>query len=116
MQYILTHEKLDSSILLNRNPTINMGSYLAMNVASVKDDYSDLSCSLPIQCLQSLNADFDGDTLNITKEITTEFKRAFKEVFFPRTGFMIDHNNGLINSDFGFIKDETISLYNFCTI
>ena len=34
-----------------------MGSYLEMKVASVKTDYTDLSCSLPIQCLQSLNAD-----------------------------------------------------------
>ena len=59
IEYILKHEKGKPSIMLNRNPTINTGSYLAMNVASVKKDYNDLSCSLPIQCLQSLNADLN---------------------------------------------------------
>ena len=96
--------------------TINMGSYIQMEVASVKTNYYDLSCSLPIQCLQSLNADFDGDTLNSNKLISVELRREFGKIFNPRTGFLIDRNDGLFNTDFGLIKDERISLFMFATI
>ena len=57
IEYILKHSKNGVKCLLNRNPTINYGSFLAMTVAHVKDDYEDLSAGLPIQCLSSLNAD-----------------------------------------------------------
>ena len=116
IQYIIKNSKDGCRIMLNRNPTINMGSYLEMEIKDVKSDYTDLSCSLPIQCLQSLNADFDGDVLNVIRMITVELKRAFGEIFFPRTGFMIDRNTGLFNEDFGLIKDQRISLYRWATI
>ena len=57
IEYIIKHGK--PKILLNRNPTINFGSFLCMDVAYVKKDYNDLSCDLPIQSLTALNADFD---------------------------------------------------------
>ena len=87
-----------------------------MDIVEVKTDYEDLSCSLPIQCLPSLNADFDGDVLNENKLITVEFKREFSKVFSPHTGFAIDRNNGLFNGKFGLIKDERINLWAFCTV
>jgi hypothetical protein len=116
MQYIIKNSADGARVLLNRNPTINMGSYLEMQIKDVKSDYTDLSCSLPIQCLQSLNADFDGDVLNVIRMITVELKRAFGEIFFTRTGFMVDRNTGLFNGDFGLIKDQRISLYRWATI
>ena len=58
----------------------------------------------------------DGDVLNVIRMITVELKRAFGEIFFPRTGFMVDRNTGLFNGDFGLIKDQRISLYRWATI
>ena len=55
IKYILKHSK--PKTLLNRNPTINYGSYLCMGVKNVKKDYEDLAAGLPIACLSSLNAD-----------------------------------------------------------
>ena len=57
IKYILKHTKGKCRTLLNRNPTIKYGSFLAMEIANVKQDYDDLSAGLPIQCLSSLNAD-----------------------------------------------------------
>ena len=58
----------------------------------------------------------DGDVLNVIRLITVEFKRAFSEIFYPRTGFMVDRNTGLFNGNFGLIKDERISLFRWATI
>ena len=57
INHMLKKSKHKCRILLNRNPTINFGSFTTMEIASVKKDYNDLSCGLPIACLQSLNAD-----------------------------------------------------------
>jgi hypothetical protein len=88
---------------------------MAMQIARVKDDYDDLSAGLPIQCLTSLNADFDGDTLNSLELISNEFKDEFSKVLSPRTGFMLSRNNGQLNTDFALLKDQMIALREFCT-
>ena len=86
-----------------------------MEIAHVKSDYEDLSAGLPIQCLSSLNADFDGDTLNIVELITNEMKKSFNRVLSPRTGFMISKNDGQLNQDFALLKDQMIALSEFCS-
>ena len=111
IQYLLKHCKL--KVLLNRNPTINFGSFLCMKVVNVKSDYDDLSAGLPIACLTSLNADFDGDTLNIIALLGKEFKKEFGHVLSPRTGFMISKNNGNLDTDFALLKDQMIALREF---
>ena len=116
MEYILEHTKRGCRCLLNRNPTINFGSFLCMQVVSVKKDYDDLSCSLPIGCLSSMNADFDGDVVNIESLKTEELKKEFNKVMNPHNGFLIDRNSGLFNTDFSLIKDQLICLHQFCTI
>ena len=114
--YILKKSKQPVRCMLNRNPTINMGSYISMKVKSVKRDYNDLSCSMPIQSLQSLNADFDGDILNLNRLIGKEFNKEFSRILDPHRGFLIDRNNGLFNSAYGLIKDEMINFYMWNTI
>ena len=94
--------------------TIKYGSFLAMEIANVKQDYDDLSAGLPIQCLSSLNADFDGDTLNSVELITNEMKKAFSRVLSPRTGFLLSKNDGQLNRDFALLKDQMIAFSEFC--
>jgi DNA-directed RNA polymerase beta' subunit len=52
-------------VLLNRNPTINVGSIVRMHVTRVKRSMEDLTTSIPNNILVMLGADYDGDTLNI---------------------------------------------------
>ena len=86
-----------------------------MEIAHIKEDYDDLSAGLPIQCLSSLNADFDGDTLNNIELISNELKKSFSRVLSPRTGFLLSKNDGQLNTDFALLKDQMIALREFCT-
>lgn len=114
IQYMLTNTKYKNKILLNRNPTIDFGSFVCMEIVEVKKDYDDLSCSLPISILTSLNADFDGDVLNIISLKTNELKKSFDQVFNPHKSLVIDRNTGRFNNKFSLIKDQLIGLYQFC--
>lgn len=57
-------EKGEHFIILNRNPTISVGSILLMKVRGVKRDMDDLTLGVPIGILSLQGADFDGDVLN----------------------------------------------------
>ena len=113
IKYILKHSKCRT--LLNRNPTINFGSFMCMEIAHVKKDYNDLSCGLPIACLQALNADFDGDIVNHILLLTDEMKKSFGRVLSPKNTFLLSKNDGKLNEDFALIKDQAIAFYEFCT-
>ena len=47
-------------IILNRNPTITVGSILMMKIRNIKEDSNDLSLAIPSAILPGLNADFQG--------------------------------------------------------
>ena len=113
MEYILKHTKHGVWCLVNRNPTINYGSIVCCKVKSIKRDYDDLTMSLSAQVLESLNADFDGDTLNIISIKSNEFKKAFRKVFDPRNTMFISKNTGYCTG--GLIKDQMIGFSNFFT-
>jgi len=115
MKYIL--KKKNPCVLINRNPTINYGSILFMKVVDIKTDYkNDFTMSLPIQILPVLNADFDGDTLNIISLKTKELKKAYDKAFNPRKNLPISRNDGLFNDEFNLLKDQLIGLYEFNNI
>jgi DNA-directed RNA polymerase beta' subunit len=46
-------------VLVNRPPTLNYGNILCMTVKDVKQDYDDLTASLPVNILRLLDGDFD---------------------------------------------------------
>lgn len=92
--------------------TINYGSIICCRVKSVKTDYDDLTLSLSAQVLSSLNADFDGDTLNIISIKSNEFKKKLMAIFNPRNTMFISKNDGYVEG--GLIKDQLIGLSYFC--
>lgn len=55
--------------LLGRNPTLLAGSLIRVKIKSVKTDPSDTTIGLSILAVKSLNADFDGDELNLSVAI-----------------------------------------------
>lgn len=113
MTYIVEHYK--PKILLNRNPTLNYGGILEMVVKAVKQDYSDLSLSIPINILNILAGDFDGDALNTVSIKDRYLEKAF-EIYDPRENMIIDKNDGLFNNSFNLIKEQLICLHEFCMI
>jgi hypothetical protein len=41
---------------------LNYGSILCLKVVGIKEDYEDLTMSVPLNILQLMGADFDGKT------------------------------------------------------
>lgn len=113
MTYIVENHK--PMILLNRNPTLNFGGILEMTVSRVKADYTDLTLSIPINILNILAGDFDGDALN-TVSIKGRYLADAYYLYDPRYNMLIDKNDGLFNNAFNLIKEQMISLHEFCMI
>ena len=115
MNFILKKRK--PKILINRNPTINYGSLLCVKIKSIKNEFSeDYTMSMPLQILTVLNADFDGDILNIISLKTKSLEKAYNKIFNPRLNMFISRNDGMFNSDLSLFKDELIGLYEFNNI
>ena len=72
--------------------------------------------SLPIPILTPLNADFDGDILNIVSLKTKSLEKHFDKYFNPRKNLFISRNDSLFNPDANLLKDELIGLYQFNNI
>lgn len=62
-----------------------------------------------------LNADFDGDILNIIGMMSDELAYAFRK-FDPVTRMIMSRDSGLLNDYFGIEKCQLIDLYYFATI
>lgn len=113
MKFIISHTKGGLKIIINRNPTLNYGSLLIMNVVDVHPDYENFTMSLPVGVLSLLGADFDGDVINIISIKERSMAEIYENIFNPEYMF-IDNNDGKFNRRLGLIKDQTIGLYSFC--
>lgn len=115
MKYIIKKRK--PKVLINRNPTINYGSFLCMRIKDVKKyDSNDYTMSLPLQILPVMNADFDGDIENTIPLKTKELEKSFNKYFNPRYNFFVSRNDGGFNSDMNLYKSQLIGLYEFNNI
>lgn len=65
--------------------------------------------------LPGLNADFDGDILNMIALINKEFVRMFRK-FDPVKRMIISRDSGLLNDYFAITKGQLIDLYHYATL
>lgn len=112
MVYLIEKEK--PSILLNRNPTLNLYSMLLLKVRSITPDAQNLTLKVPLSILSGLNADFDGDVLNIIAIMGPELERMLKN-FNPIEKYIISRTNGVLDNKFAIAKGQLIDLYYFMT-
>lgn len=97
--------------------TINYGSLLCVKIKSIKNEFSeDYTMSMPLQILSVLNADFDGDILNIISLKTKAIEKEYNKIFNPRLNLFVSRNDGMFNSDVSLFKDEIIGLWEFNNI
>lgn len=113
MQTIVNVEKL--CVVINRNPTLNYYSILRMRIRFIKPDDADYCLSVPMSVLPGLNADFDGDIINIVACMTDEIKHIFRN-YDPVRRMIISRDTGYLNPYFSIVKSERINLYWFCTM
>lgn len=97
------------SIMMNRNPTINIGSMVLMRIAEIKKDLTDKTASVHNLILKPLNGDYDGDVLNFVLIYGYEYKMLMSK-FLP-SRLMRNVVNGKFNRDFSPDKDTLLGLY-----
>ena len=102
--------------LVNRNPTIDYGSQLAMRIKSVSSDITDNTLKLPISVLKSYNADFDGDILNLRIQKVNKLKEIYIKQLSPRYNLFVSRNDGRFNNAANIYRDQVVGLYNFANI
>ena len=81
----------------------------------MKKDDTDFTLSVPLAILPGLNADFDGDVLNMLAMMNKEFVRMFRK-FDPVKRMIISRDTGLINNYFMIEKSQLIDLYHYATL
>ena len=99
----------DVEVLLNRNPTINIGSILCLRIIDVKHDFNDLTMSVNNCDLTALAGDFDGDTLNLISIKDKTLSEIFKLTFSPQS-LLINPKDGNFNEDFNLERDQVLGL------
>ena len=78
-------------VLINRNPTLQLGSIQRVIVSEVKEDFTDLTMSIHNCILSLLGADYDGDVLAIIKLPDLYFYNAF-EIFDPACSLIVSRD------------------------
>lgn len=85
---------------------------LLLKIRSVKRDFNDYTLSVPLAILPGLNADFDGDVLNIIGLMNAELKYIFRK-FNPVERMIMSRDSGLLNDYFSITKGQLIDLLYF---
>ena len=102
---LIKNEDHGLPVIINRNPTIAYGGILSVKCIGINMDYT---MSISILVLQSMGADFDGDTLNIWYLYMKQLIEVADKVLNPKY-MMISNNDGQCNTQFMHYKDYTIN-------
>jgi DNA-directed RNA polymerase beta' subunit len=90
---------LKMHILINRNPTIAASSMLSTEITEINDL---MVLKIPLVILGAMQADFDGDVLNLLK-IAKEYEREMNDKFSPYS--FITTWDRKLNGQIGLLKD-----------
>lgn len=96
-------------MLVNRNPTINYGSIMALRCIGISEGPDNYTMCMPLRILSPFAADFDGDCLTIMHIPNREFWESALECFNPRNAMLISHNDGKFNGQLNVFKDTVIN-------
>ena len=114
MVHLMTHFELYMSI--DRNPSINFGSYDTMQLVEISPDITDYCMGIPTYVLNKANADFDGDIANIFCHKIGKIGREYFKNNNPRSNMFVSHNDGMYDLDTAPFKDSIAGLYAYANI
>lgn len=113
MKYMVEEEGV--YCVINRNPSLWMKSVLRMKVRHIDPSIDDFALVLPVPILDGLNADFDGDIMNMKACIVPETAYAFRK-FDPIRSYIIDAVSGTIDRSYLPIKNTLADLIGFSMV
>lgn len=108
LNLLLKKTKGGLKVLLNRNPTISVGSIMLLNVKIIKEDITDDTISISNNLLSPYAADYDGDVLNLIAIHDNLLKESFS-MLSPRN--LIINNQGVLDRRFSFIKEQNMGIW-----
>lgn len=100
-------------ILINRNPTMDLGSEQLLKIVHVIKDAEQFVMKIPLTSIKEPNADFDGDILNNHKMLEKEVMLTFRKAFSPRMLCLDRTGDKLFNENFGIQKDAEVAAFCF---
>lgn len=100
-------------LMINRNPSINFGAFLYCKIVRVKPSVSDKTMTINTRIIKTLNADFDGDVLNIFRIPGADLGNKFAKNMDPTYNLYINRINGRVNPNMMPLKDEVIIFWAF---
>lgn len=89
--------------LVNRNPTISEGGIIYCRIRRIHEDTSDLTLHLPVDVLNALAADFDGDQVTMVSVRNPKYHPLF--ITMCPTYAFIDRADGHFSRAMDFKKD-----------
>lgn len=106
MTILLEEHKYDHSlsVIISRNPCINMGSHGSFNIVYIKPNIDDKTVTLNTRVLTNMNADFDGDQINIYRPFGASIEYIFRQL--SSIYLYIDTRTGKVNKGMLPRKDE----------
>ena len=93
--------------------TINYGSFDYVRIVGVKKDISDKTLTIPTHIIVPMNADFDGDLLNVFRIIGMDFQKRFEKNMNPRYNLFVSRADGKANKEVIPVKDELVGFWAF---
>jgi DNA-directed RNA polymerase beta' subunit len=113
--HIIEKSEVRPRVIINRPPTLNLGSILMVKIRKCKDEYEDFTMSVSPNILGLLAGDFDGDALLALIIKDHRIVEVFEPIFSPRFLF-ISRITGNYDEDRNFIKDQAVILTNLWEI
>lgn len=114
MKWLIDNNKDGLWCLINRPPTMDLGSLQMLRVVDVIPNARECNAKVPLTSLIAWNADFDGDTLSFYSIKEKSVAKEFNAGFNPRNLILNKTSAYKIYDDkFGLPKDLCMFLYSF---
>ena len=92
---------------------INYGSFDFVRIVGVKKDINDKTLTIPISIITPMNADFDGDLLNVFRIIGSDLQKRFEKNSNPRYNLFVSRLDGKANKEVAPSKDILVAFWGF---
>lgn len=115
MIYIINKHEYGLWALINRNPTLALGSTQAMKIVHVIHDALALVLRVPSPMLVSMNGDHDGDALNCYSGKEKRVVKAWVDNFSPSALVVNKTGSSIFNDEYNVYKDIQTGIWAFTT-
>lgn len=99
-------------VLINRNPTFELGSTQCVRIIDIFENPNYTVMAIPLTSIKSMNADFDGDVLNLWSLKELSVINSFIKGFDPKN-LLINFSGDGINDMFFPSKDQIATISSF---